>query len=188
MATKEDVEKRTNMSEIIKKARAVGIDPGKMKKAELVRSIQAAEDCTPCFGASDGQCAHTDCCFMLDCFKNSLTEHAQTERHLKQQIDELTAANEQLQQKTSEHQQTKKDMEQYCNRFEEQAIELAAANDKLQYQTAERQRLEQCFVQLQAKLENISSIIDKQSGLEETGPKVLKSLDFAQAPPGCTYN
>lgn len=188
MATKEEAEKRINMSEIIKKARAVGIDPGKMRKAEIVRSIQAAEDCTPCFGTSDGQCAHTYCCFMQDCFKDSLTEHIQTEKHLRQQIDELTAANEQLQQKTSEYQQIKKDLEQYCNRFEEQAIELVAANDNLQCQTAERQRLEQCLVQLQAKLDSINSVIDKQLGFEETRPKVLKSSDFVQAPPGCTYN
>jgi hypothetical protein len=58
-----------NMTEVRKKAKALGIIPGKMKKAELIHSIQTAEGCTPCFGKSDGQCEYTDCCFMQDCLK-----------------------------------------------------------------------------------------------------------------------
>jgi len=61
--------KRMNMTEARKKAKALGIIPGKMKKAELIHSIQTAEGCTPCFGKSDGQCEYTDCCFMQDCLK-----------------------------------------------------------------------------------------------------------------------
>ena len=61
--------KRMNMTEVRKKAKALGIIPGKMEKAELVHSIQTAEGCTPCFGKSDGQCEYTDCCFMQDCLK-----------------------------------------------------------------------------------------------------------------------
>jgi len=55
--------------EIREKARFLGIAPGKMKKAELVRFIQIAEGFTPCFGRSDGQCGNVDCCFMHDCLK-----------------------------------------------------------------------------------------------------------------------
>ena len=60
------------MTEIREKAGTLGITPGKMKKAELIHSIQTAEDCTPCFGNSNGQCSYTDCCFMHDCFKTRL--------------------------------------------------------------------------------------------------------------------
>jgi hypothetical protein len=55
------------MPQIKNKAKSLGITPGKMKKAELIHSIQIAEGCTPCFGRSNGQCGNTDCCFMPDC-------------------------------------------------------------------------------------------------------------------------
>ena len=55
--------------ELKKKAKKVGITPGKLKKAELIHAIQQAEGNTACFGRSDGQCGQTDCCFMRDCLK-----------------------------------------------------------------------------------------------------------------------
>ena len=58
--------KSMNMTQIRKKAKGLGITPGKMKKADLIHAIQMAENCTPCFGRSDGQCANEDCCFMYD--------------------------------------------------------------------------------------------------------------------------
>ncbi|MBL7153409.1 MAG: SAP domain-containing protein [Phycisphaerae bacterium] len=61
------LEQRMNMPEIKAKARALGITPGKMKKAELIHSIQLAERCTPCYGRSGGDCHYTDCCFRADC-------------------------------------------------------------------------------------------------------------------------
>ena len=61
-----------NMTEIRKKAKTLGIVPGKMKKAELIHSIQIAEGCSPCFGRSNGQCEYIDCCFMQDCLKTKL--------------------------------------------------------------------------------------------------------------------
>lgn len=183
MAATEVTAKCMNMTEIIKKAKTIGIDPRRMKKVELIRSIQRAEDHNICFGTPDGQCACTECCFMLDCFKTSLAEHKQTAEHLTQQIDELTAANEQLQQGITEGQQAEDDMEQYCNRLErhveEQTIELNAANDKFQHQITECQRLEHRLVQLQAKLDNIKSIIKKQSELREVRPEVSESPTFA---------
>ena len=62
-------QKRMQVAEIKDKARGLGINPGKMKKAELIHSIQIAEGCSPCFGRSDGHCGYTDCCFMPDCLK-----------------------------------------------------------------------------------------------------------------------
>ena len=60
---------RMGMPEIRTKAKGLGITPGKLKKAELIHAIQAAEGCTPCFGWSNGQCVYVDCCFMKDCLK-----------------------------------------------------------------------------------------------------------------------
>ena len=57
------------VSEVRQKAKALGISCGKMKKTELVHSIQKAEGNTPCFGKSNGKCQYIDCCFMEDCIK-----------------------------------------------------------------------------------------------------------------------
>ena len=192
MAMTEVTTKRMNMTEIIKKANAIGMDPGKMKKAELIRSIQIAEGCIPCFGTSDGQCAYAECCFMQDCFKISLAERKQAAEHLIQQIGELTEANEQLQQEIIERQQAEGQLEQYYDRLEqrikEQSIELAAISDKLQHQTDERQQLEQCLVQLQTKLDNIKSLIKKQLELREVKTEVSESPSFAKTPLACACN
>jgi len=61
--------KTVTMAEIEQKAISLGIQPGQMNKAELIHSIQRAEGNTSCFGTSNGQCSHTDCCFMADCLK-----------------------------------------------------------------------------------------------------------------------
>ena len=69
VAKKRVTEKRMGMPEIRAKARALGIIPGKMKKPELIHTIQVTEGYEPCFGRSDGQCGNTDCCFIKDCLK-----------------------------------------------------------------------------------------------------------------------
>ena len=60
------------MLKIKAKAKDLGIEPGKMKKAELIHAIQEAEGCATCFGKVEGQCVYADCCFMKDCRKLSL--------------------------------------------------------------------------------------------------------------------
>jgi hypothetical protein len=72
MAATKVAQKSMSMPDIRKKAKALGITPGKLKKAELIHTIQAAEGCTPCFGRSNGQCTNIDCCFMNDCLKLQL--------------------------------------------------------------------------------------------------------------------
>ena len=72
MAATKVAEKRMGMPEIKKKAKNLGITPGKMKKADLIHAIQTAEGCTPCFGWSNGECGNIDCCFMQDCLKTRL--------------------------------------------------------------------------------------------------------------------
>ena len=71
LATKTS-KKSMNMAEIRKKAKKLGITPGKKKKAELIHAIQIVEGCVPCFGMSNGQCAQTECCFFQDCLKTKL--------------------------------------------------------------------------------------------------------------------
>ncbi len=71
-ATKISKKSLWSVAEIRKKAKALGVTTGKKKKAELIHSIQIAENCIPCFGTSDGQCKHSDCCFMQDCIKTKL--------------------------------------------------------------------------------------------------------------------
>jgi len=69
MASVKVIERTMKMAEIKDKAKALGINPGKMKKTELIHAIQAAEGHNPCFGRSNGQCPYVDCCFMGDCLK-----------------------------------------------------------------------------------------------------------------------
>ncbi len=59
--------KHMGMPEIKKKAQSLGLTPGKMKKPELIHTIQMTEGYTPCFGRSDDQCGNSGCCFMRDC-------------------------------------------------------------------------------------------------------------------------
>ncbi len=57
------------IGQIKEKAQALGINPGKMKKTELIHAIQHAEGNTACFGTAEGFCPNSDCCFMHDCLK-----------------------------------------------------------------------------------------------------------------------
>jgi hypothetical protein len=58
------------LPQIRMKAQSLGIDPGTMKKAELIHTIQTAEGYSACFGTSGGHCDYTDCCFIADCLKS----------------------------------------------------------------------------------------------------------------------
>ncbi len=69
------------MAEIRSKAKALGIEPGNMGKAELIRAIQKAEHNEPCFGTAKGQCAHTDCCFRDDCLKSNNKKKIEVQIH-----------------------------------------------------------------------------------------------------------
>ena len=65
-------QKSMTMPQIQTKARALGIVPGKMKKADLIHTIQSREGNTQCYGKSNGYCPYNDCCFMKDCLKTKL--------------------------------------------------------------------------------------------------------------------
>ena len=57
--------------EIKAKAKDMGINPGRMKKMDLIRSIQTKEGNFPCFQTAEKQCDQMSCCWRSDC----LTTH-----------------------------------------------------------------------------------------------------------------
>ena len=48
-------------------AKNMNINPGKMKKADLIKTIQVQENNTPCFQSADSSCDQTGCCWRSDC-------------------------------------------------------------------------------------------------------------------------
>lgn len=57
------------LSDIKKKAQRLGIKPGKMSKVDIIHAIQSAENNTPCYGTTNGECSQSGCCFIKDCLK-----------------------------------------------------------------------------------------------------------------------
>lgn len=58
--------KEKDIKEIAKK---MGIRIGKMKKPELIRSIQTAEGNVPCYAARGHECDQINCLWREDCIK-----------------------------------------------------------------------------------------------------------------------
>jgi hypothetical protein len=56
---------------IVEKAQTLGIDTEKTARHHLIRTIQAAEGNTPCFGDSNGGCQEAACCFRQECLGTS---------------------------------------------------------------------------------------------------------------------
>jgi len=56
-----------NIAEIKNRAKKLGIIPGKLKKEELILSIQKAEGNTPCFGTGTEACPYLNCYWRHDC-------------------------------------------------------------------------------------------------------------------------
>ncbi len=57
-----------NLKQVKEIAKSKGINGGKMKKEELIRSIQKAEGNFDCFGtARAGHCTQEDCLWREDC-------------------------------------------------------------------------------------------------------------------------
>lgn len=55
------------IADVKKKAKEMGINAGRMKKADLIQAIQVAEGNSPCFGTAAGYCDQADCCWAEDC-------------------------------------------------------------------------------------------------------------------------
>lgn len=57
-------------------AKSHGIQPGKLTRAELIRSIQSSEGNPVCFSsATDGECDQTGCLWREDCITLAQTAH-----------------------------------------------------------------------------------------------------------------
>ncbi|HIJ78477.1 MAG: Rho termination factor N-terminal domain-containing protein [Desulfobulbaceae bacterium] len=56
-----------NMVAVKAKAKEMGIQTAKMRKAELIRAIQQAEGHFPCFETAKDYCDQMDCCWREDC-------------------------------------------------------------------------------------------------------------------------
>ena len=57
-----------NMTQVKVVAKERGVKPGKMKKEDLIRAIQAAEENPQCFNTSFSQlCGQEDCLWRGDC-------------------------------------------------------------------------------------------------------------------------
>ncbi|MDC7125134.1 MAG: Rho termination factor N-terminal domain-containing protein [Spirochaetales bacterium] len=46
-----------------------GVEPGKMKKDELILAIQTEEGNNPCFGSDANGCGQDSCLWRTDCLK-----------------------------------------------------------------------------------------------------------------------
>lgn len=58
------------IADIRKKAKELGIKSSRMKKVDLIRSIQVAEDNIPCFGTERVQyCGEERCLWRDDCLE-----------------------------------------------------------------------------------------------------------------------
>lgn len=58
------------MQEIRERAKTLGLKSGKMRKLDLVRSIQTEEGNSPCFQEGRKICDQHDCCWREDCLIN----------------------------------------------------------------------------------------------------------------------
>ena len=55
------------MTDVKRKAKELGVKSGKMRKADLIRSIQAKEGNSLCFQIGLDSCDQTNCCWRTDC-------------------------------------------------------------------------------------------------------------------------
>jgi hypothetical protein len=55
------------VKEIRKRAKTLGIEPGRMNKADLIRAIQAAEGNPVCYRSGREYCGELACLWLADC-------------------------------------------------------------------------------------------------------------------------
>ena len=56
-----------NLIEVKEKAKEIGINPKKMRKAQLIQMIQVQEKNFPCFGTVNDYCDQSKCIWREDC-------------------------------------------------------------------------------------------------------------------------
>lgn len=60
------------MTDIRRIAKKRNIRPGQMKKQDLIRTIQRAEDNPPCFQTAVAPCDQYECCWRIDCLPKNV--------------------------------------------------------------------------------------------------------------------
>lgn len=55
------------LTDVQEKAKLLGIETKKLKKADLIRKIQKEEGNAPCFQMNGYDCEEDDCCWRKDC-------------------------------------------------------------------------------------------------------------------------
>lgn len=55
------------MQDIRERAKLLGLKSGKMRKVDLIHTIQAEEGNFACFQAGSENCDQSDCCWREDC-------------------------------------------------------------------------------------------------------------------------
>ena len=58
-----------NMKEIKEIAKKMDVKSGKMRKTDLIRTIQVAEGNMPCFQSAMDYCDQGSCCWREDCLQ-----------------------------------------------------------------------------------------------------------------------
>lgn len=61
---------KMKMVDIKRIAKRVGCNPGRLKKADLIKKIQEAEGNFPCFQTAGDYCNQEKCSWRDDCLKN----------------------------------------------------------------------------------------------------------------------
>ena len=56
-----------NIKEVKERAKLLGLRPGKMRKTDLIRTIQTTEGNYACFSTGKNNCGQTECCWREDC-------------------------------------------------------------------------------------------------------------------------
>jgi hypothetical protein len=57
------------MTDVRRKAKDLGIKPGKLRKADLIHTIQAKEGNSQCYQTGLDSCDQVNCCWKSDCLQ-----------------------------------------------------------------------------------------------------------------------
>jgi hypothetical protein len=89
-----------NIAEIKAKAQALGVKIGKLRKGDLIRSIQSTEGNFPCFETARDYCSQKACCWREACLPTKKTMK-EWEKKKKVAIKKLTTELDDLKNQTS---------------------------------------------------------------------------------------
>jgi hypothetical protein len=86
------------MSEVKEKAVGLGLQPGKMGKADLIRAIQNKEGNSPCFQTGLVACDQFNCCWRSDCLPDPAgkNKEGKKEAYLRKMKVELKNFNDEI--------------------------------------------------------------------------------------------